>query len=1031
MSTSPDLSGKMLGQYELRQRIGVGGMAAVYRAHQPRLRRDIAIKILPEALANEPGYLQRFEREAETAASLEHPHIVPVYDYGTEHGITFVAMRLLAGGSLSERVQDTLQTDGQLPSLAEIAQLLRQVGGALDYAHERGVVHRDIKPSNIMFDEQGNPFVVDFGIAKLLNSTSGLTGTGQTMGTPNFMAPEQWMAKSPTAATDQYAVGVMAYSLITGNTPFEAPTPFGLMNKHLNEIPRAPSLVRPDLPPRVNDVISRAMAKKPEERYPSLLALADEFEAAVADEGRERTSFFTFQVKERNFGTEQLPDAPNTNPTPDPLRDGPTVTPASGAYTPAPSTAPPPTGTPLPQNAGPVRDSGSGRNLPLVLVAVVVLLALGAGAVFVFTSGGDGDDNGDNGDTAALSAADEASTATAAFNATELVDTITRTPIDLLTPTPAPTRTPTQTPGPSFSFEITNQGACSQVDIALSSEDDSISVTFRIGAFGFATRQLDADQTWDLLITVSDPEGDPPNPDCNFTLQDTFAMSANSDKIVTVPDPDAPPTATPTEAAAVDTTDATDEPTDEPTATNEPTLTPTDEPTDAPTLTPTDEPTATFTHTATAEPTMTPSNTPTDAPTPTEVAATVNATVLAGGDAAPVRAAPGIGANILTYLPNGTVVEVVERVQVSVGDATSLWLGIELDGDDNVGYINAGLLAGFDDGSLTLLPETTQPGVPAQFESNPAAVSATAFSGQFDINILPIVMENGTPTDAWDVDFNAAGNAAIVGGANDNAYIVRLGEGAGILRILTGHTEDVSRVAWARNADVVATGSEDGEIRIWRPSDGTLLQTMPTPTDADVFGLAFGLDDRLLAASYADGMVRLFDVRSGAELNAFTAHEGIAWAVRFTPDGQQVVSGGQDGRLAFWDITTGRETNALVLPNNQTLTNFRYSADGSILAVGTVGGDVIVFDSETLFAMQFVNAATSEVWSLDLSHDGSVVAVAAGPGQIAFYNNMTGGLLGVEEIGVGAQAWSVRVSPDGRFFAATDDNGRLLVIRPQ
>ncbi|MCA9915043.1 MAG: serine/threonine protein kinase, partial [Anaerolineae bacterium] len=213
-----NLSGRQLGKYQLKALLGVGGMGAVYQAYQTDLRRYVAVKVLPPAFAQETGYAERFDREARTAASLEHAHIVPVYDYGVENGITYVVMRLLTGGSLVDRLQERQKNNLPLPSLREIADILKQLASALDYAHSQGIVHRDTKASNVMFDNQGNAFLVDFGIAKLVNATNALTSlttAGAAMGTPSYMAPEQWRDEEITGAADQYALGVMTYAMVT------------------------------------------------------------------------------------------------------------------------------------------------------------------------------------------------------------------------------------------------------------------------------------------------------------------------------------------------------------------------------------------------------------------------------------------------------------------------------------------------------------------------------------------------------------------------------------------------------------------------------------------------------------------------------------------------------------------------------------------------------------------------------------------------------------------------------------------------
>lgn len=287
-----NLAGQHLGQYELRDLLGAGGMGAVYRAFQTNLRREVAVKVLPHFLARQTDYIERFQQEAHTAARLEHAHIVPIYDYGVQDGTAYVVMRLLDGGTLAERLA-TGKPD-YLPSVGDITVLLKKLATALDYAHGRGVIHRDIKPSNVMFDRFGSPFLVDFGIAKLLNATSSseITGTGMVLGTPSYMAPEQWQGTTIVPATDQYALGVMVYLMLTGELPFVGDTPFALATKHVSEPPPAPHLKRPEIPEAVSAVIQQVLAKESEKRFPNATAFATAFEQAIGGQ-REETQFFT------------------------------------------------------------------------------------------------------------------------------------------------------------------------------------------------------------------------------------------------------------------------------------------------------------------------------------------------------------------------------------------------------------------------------------------------------------------------------------------------------------------------------------------------------------------------------------------------------------------------------------------------------------------------------------------------------------------------------------------------------------------
>jgi serine/threonine-protein kinase len=375
--TFQDLTGQTLGQYELRELLGVGGMGAVYRGYQRTLERAIAVKVLPTALQSEAGFSERFEREAKTAAALEHPHIVPVHDFGIQRDISYVVMRLLTGGTLAERIQRHVDTGQPLPSLGEVANLLNQLASALDYAHSQGVIHRDIKPSNIMFDNHGSAYLVDFGIAKLLGATSALTGTGTTMGTPAFMPPEQWRSEELSPSADQYALGATIYTLLAGRAPYEASTPFGLMHKHLNEMPTPIHAGRPDVPEEVTLVLERALAKKSGDRFLTVTAFAQAYEKSIAGRTGEKTGFFTTTLPR------QAPPVPSTVATATPPEA------AKSAGTPLVSQAPPPPEAPPhgvtpprapAQPSMPVRvEAKPPRRSPLVWIlvsALVVALAV-------------------------------------------------------------------------------------------------------------------------------------------------------------------------------------------------------------------------------------------------------------------------------------------------------------------------------------------------------------------------------------------------------------------------------------------------------------------------------------------------------------------------------------------------------------------------------------------------------------------------------------------------------------------------------
>ena len=267
-------SGFELAGYRIESVIGRGGMAVVYRAEDTRLGRKVALKVLTPVLANNEQFQQRFIRESRLAASLDHPNIVPIYEAGEADGQLFIAMRYVAGSDLKVLLS---QEDGLPP--ARLLRIFVQIGDALDAAHELGLVHRDVKPGNILVasiqEHSGHGYsdhvyLTDFGLTKRTTSLSGaLTGTGHFLGTVDYVSPEQIQGAPVGPGTDIYALGCVLYECLTGQLPFHRDDDAALLWAHLVEAPPPVSGVRPDLPPAVDDVVARAMAKAPEDRYAS------------------------------------------------------------------------------------------------------------------------------------------------------------------------------------------------------------------------------------------------------------------------------------------------------------------------------------------------------------------------------------------------------------------------------------------------------------------------------------------------------------------------------------------------------------------------------------------------------------------------------------------------------------------------------------------------------------------------------------------------------------------------------------------
>src|SRR5215216_3998788 len=259
-----------IGFYEVKYELGSGGMATVYCAYDPRFEREIAVKVLPrELLHADPQFRLRFEREAKIIAQLEHSAIVPVYDVGEDDGQPYFVMRYMNGGSLSDRIKAGVM------SMDEAARILGIIAPALDEAHVKGIIHRDIKPSNILFDRRDNPYISDFGIAKLSQAQAGNVTGSAIIGTPAYMAPEQAQGDEIDGRVDIYALGIILYEMLTGKQPYEADTPMAVAIKHITDpVPHILN-ANPKLPEGMDTIIQTAMAKNKKDRYTSAVDMTN------------------------------------------------------------------------------------------------------------------------------------------------------------------------------------------------------------------------------------------------------------------------------------------------------------------------------------------------------------------------------------------------------------------------------------------------------------------------------------------------------------------------------------------------------------------------------------------------------------------------------------------------------------------------------------------------------------------------------------------------------------------------------------
>ncbi|WP_066365702.1 serine/threonine-protein kinase [Herbidospora mongoliensis] len=315
-SEMPALVGQRLGDYTIEAVVGRGGMATVYRARDQRLGRAVALKVLAPQLAEDSRFRDRFVRESRLVASIDHPHIIPIFEASEHDGMLFIAMRYVDGGSDMRKL---VQSNGPLP-VARANHLFSQIASALDEAHANGLVHRDVKPANILVTGNDHVYLTDFGLTKSSSADSGLTSHGHFMGTPRYVAPEQIRGLPVDGRADGYSFACVVYEALAGLPPFQRDTELALLYAHVSHDPPPLTPYRPDLPHVVNQVMARALSKSPLDRYPTCTAFVSALRDAIS-------------------GMEGDHPSPVSGPMSGP-RSGPTSGPVSGPRGSWPSTPP-------------------------------------------------------------------------------------------------------------------------------------------------------------------------------------------------------------------------------------------------------------------------------------------------------------------------------------------------------------------------------------------------------------------------------------------------------------------------------------------------------------------------------------------------------------------------------------------------------------------------------------------------------------------------------------------------------------------
>ncbi|MEZ0396945.1 MAG: protein kinase [Anaerolineales bacterium] len=368
----PFAVGEMVGPYRIIQQLGQGGMATVYKAYHAALDRYVAIKVLHPAFTEDPNFLARFQREARVVAKLEHPNIVPIYDYAEHEGRPYLVMKFIEGETLKARLaRGRVQAD-------EVARIVEAVGAALSYAHKGGILHRDIKPSNVLLGDDGQIYLADFGLARIAQAGESTLTSDMIVGTPQYISPEQAMGKKDLdEGTDIYSLGVMLYELVVGRVPFSADTPFSIIHDHIYSPLPLPTQLNPGVPEDVERVLLKALAKERSDRYADVRALVTAFLDAWADVAAEApaTPLPTVVPPETVVRTSSQP--------PDQTRP-----PATVSAPPPPDETPPPAPVSPPPVSAAVPAGGRLRKIPWMWLAVAVLVFLCCIFTFLALRGG-------------------------------------------------------------------------------------------------------------------------------------------------------------------------------------------------------------------------------------------------------------------------------------------------------------------------------------------------------------------------------------------------------------------------------------------------------------------------------------------------------------------------------------------------------------------------------------------------------------------------------------------------------------------
>ena len=935
---------RSIGPYDLLEPLGRGGMGVVYRARHRDLQQFRAIKILPPHLATDESFVARFKREATIAAGLRHQNVVLIYDVGQQDDYHYIVMELVEGRPLRE----VIHADKPIP-IDRAIRLLRPLAEALDFAHQHGVIHRDVKPTNVIVGEDDHVTLLDFGIARAIESAQQFTREGLVVGTPEYMAPEVVVGGQPGASADLYALGIVAFEVLTGHVPFRGSNTTAVAFAHVNTPPPSPRAERADLPEPMERVLLRQLSKDPAERFPNARSFVDALEHGppadmLGDGDPGPTGAMTVMIKQAPE-TVAIPRGPAATPSSPPggPRPIPPVPPASQPGVPLASGARPIPGAPTPPGAGPAAASSPGpsRSKPwlVVLVAAVLLAVLGGYGLMEW-----------RGRRATTAAATPTVQAQAAKPTTAPTAPPTAAPPTAVPATSAPTAPATAAPAATAPVAAKPATPLEEARAALGAGDfpKAIVLLAEVKQRDPATPGLD-----DLLFQAHVGQGQA------LLQRDPEASAAAFDEALKLR-PDDAAAKGPLYGLLIAKADRL------------------------------------FDADAGQARTALLRAVELDPARP-EAKERLARFAISPATAERVREIARWGKGTidhLTYARNGKLLAVASSYGVYLYDPESraevrfLETGAYV-ADAAFSPDDQEIAAATGDGTIRVWKVAD--GAPVRsLAGHDGPVLSVTFSpdGQ-------LLLSGGTDktTRLWrasdgsavrtlgghdgavrGVAFSPDGQRVAAASADKTARVWNTADGT-LVATLRGHEDVVTGVAFSPDGQAVATTAQDRTVKLWRAADGGLIRSM-AGHGGWVLGVVFAPDGQTLVSASADNTARVWRVADGAPLQTLQGHTGWVVSAAVNGDQQAIATGSRDGTVRFWRLQDGAPAGAIE-GLSSLVRGVAVSPDGQLLAAGLENGTVQILRTGDGSAVRALVGHGDVVYGVAFSPDGQTLASAS------------------------------------------------------